>query len=560
MIFNFPNLFLCLALLTKFTHGYEEAVDFLASFSSQFKTDSRASDVFEPIIQAETLEKDWLSLGTSNSKGETSDKHYEKVTDKNGIFLGTLGKSNDLGSNNFLPGHHVYQNHQPKWYGMPIASTMAANPDIAQSSKPDNVRVNYMYDPNILINHDPQYQSSVNSFKKSKIMDSNKGKAHATKIDIQHNPQNFKEQTLNSEISIISSKKIKKFGPQIVSNTRFKKKTTKKKRKYKKKHQDFLVAKLWNSVLGKKIIITPQQKEKFEGDMMKLLEPENSWVKLDFIQECISSIQKLTQNDMKDSMLANLDYINRQIVKHGGEEFYITDTEARAFFSTPEAIRFKIKSVSKSRLKTQSIRYHFLGNFKVLIEPMSFENLVKKILNFGELKLIPISNPTQWQSFDLKESMDSRKLSKKMYVGKLFLIYSIMINKIFCDGPNDDRFIERQREAIKFYDTVFGASNQDDSENFVFRIDSLPKLAELSDRKDIQEKGISKFNSNLEEVEFVYMNYERTLYANAMFLIETWLSIYRTGLYNQLNKGIRLKTRFRPFLNSIFEILLQLIG
>ncbi|KAI8449770.1 hypothetical protein BY996DRAFT_6418093 [Phakopsora pachyrhizi] len=162
---------------------------------------------------------------------------------------------------------------------------------------------------------------------------------------------------------------------------------------------------------------------------MKLLEPENSWVKLDFIQECISSIQKLTQNDMKDSMLANLDYINRQIVKHGGEEFYITDTEARAFFSTPEAIRFKIK------------------------------------------------------------------------------------------------FIERQREAIKFYDTVFGASNQDDSENFVFRIDSLPKLAELSDRKDIQEKGISKFNSNLEEVEFVYMNYERTLYANAMFLIETCIIV-----------------------------------
>ncbi|KAI8450803.1 hypothetical protein BY996DRAFT_7353069, partial [Phakopsora pachyrhizi] len=262
---------------------------------------------------------------------------------------------------------------------------------------------------------------------------------------------------------------------------------------------------------------------------------------------------------MRDSMLANLGYIVRQIVKHGGEEFYIRDSEVRAFFSTPEASRFKIKSDSNPKPNAQSIRYRFLADFKKIVEAMSFENIVKKILNVDDLNSSPAFKPELWQSFELKESMDSRRLSKKIYVGKVFLVYSIIINKIFCDGPNDDRFIERQRAAIEFYDSVFGSVDPDDSGNFVLRIDSLPELAESSSERKVEiENGISIFNTNLGEREYLYMNYERALHANAMFLLETWLSLHRTELYKKLNIGIFLRTRFKPFLNSIFEILLQI--
>ncbi|CAH7687599.1 expressed protein, partial [Phakopsora pachyrhizi] len=480
MIIDFLIILLCLILCAKYAHGCEEAVDFLASFSSQSKTNSRLPDVFEPTIQPETLEKNWLSLGTSKLNIEPNDKHYKKATDKNDHLLEVLRKNSNNIDKNELLRHPVKQNLQPNGHGRSIAASIAENSFIAQSSKPDNVRGNYMYDQELLVNHDLQYQSSVGSSKNSKIMAPNKRKTHITEIDAQKKTQNIKEQALNPDSSKLSLKRIKKIDDQTVANKKLKKTSMRKKRKYQKKHEGLLLTNSGNSARGDKVIITPQQKAKFEDYMMKLLETENSWVKLDFIQGCISSIQILTQNDMRESMLANLDCIMSQIVKHGGEEFYIADSEARAFFSTPEARRFKIKSDSKLKPNAQSIRYRFLADFKKMIEPISFENTVKKILNAGEVKTISIFKPRQWQSFDEKKPLVSRRFSKKMYVGKLFLVYSILINKIFCDGPNDDRFIERQRAAIEFYDTAFGATNPDERENFVFRIDSLSKLAELS--------------------------------------------------------------------------------
>ncbi|CAH7687594.1 hypothetical protein PPACK8108_LOCUS22401 [Phakopsora pachyrhizi] len=541
MIFNFPNILLCLILCAKFAHGCEEAVDFLASFSSQSKTNSRLPDVFEPTIQPETLEKNWLSLGTSKLNIEPNDKHYKKATDKNDHLLEVLRKNSNNIDKNELLGNPVKQNLQPNGHGRSIAASFAENSFIAQSSKPDNVRGNYMYDKELLVNHDLQYQSSVGSSKNSKIMAPNKRKTHITEIDAQKKTQNIKEQALNPDSSKLSLKRIKKIDDQTVANKKLKKTSIRKKRKYQKKHESLLLTNSGNSSRGDKVIITPQQKAKFEDYMMKLLEPENSWVKLDFIQGCISSIQI--------------------IVKHGGEEFYIRDSEVRAFFSTPEASRFKIKSDSNPKPNAQSIRYRFLADFKKIVEAMSFENIVKKILNVDDLNSSPAFKPELWQSFELKESMDSRRLSKKIYVGKVFLVYSIIINKIFCDGPNDDRFIERQRAAIEFYDSVFGSVDPDDSGNFVLRIDSLPELAESSSERKVEiENGISIFNTNLGEREYLYMNYERALHANAMFLLETWLSLHRTELYKKLNIGIFLRTRFKPFLNSIFEILLQISG
>ncbi|CAH7686749.1 hypothetical protein BY996DRAFT_7014046 [Phakopsora pachyrhizi] len=528
MIFRLPKILPCLALWTKCIKGSEKAIDFIASFSDQTKTSSRASDIFEPNAQTETLEKNWLSLGRSNSC-EGSDERIKKSTEINELSLGVVGTSNYIGTNQVFK-QPLYQ--------------------IQQQNR------NNVYNPELLSRHSPHEPSFVNLFKPLSTIYASKNKVHVTEIELQHLTPKNKERDFISDPSKMGFKRMKNNNGQIVKDESSKEILDQKERKY-PDNQIIQVADLWNGAKTKKFI-EPEQKVKFQNILMALLQPESSMINLDFVQGCIESIHQL-KNDMRDSMLDNLACIKGQIMKHGGAEFYITDSEVKDFSTKPSGISFKIKSDSKSKSKSKKIHHRFLRNFKEMVEPMNFENLINQFIKVDVLKSSVSLKPQLWQAYDEQNNLTLKSLRKKMYIGKVFLVYSIMINKIFYNGPKNDGFIRQQRAAIEFYQLVCEAAETDERGNFSLQSNILRQLAK-SPEETLNLKILEfNFNHNLKYRKNQSPNWERILFVNAMILIEIWLINYRPELYKNTkflnnNSNIFLK----PFMNSIFEILLQI--
>ncbi|KAI8454264.1 hypothetical protein BY996DRAFT_2317495 [Phakopsora pachyrhizi] len=306
---NYPKVLLFLALWTKFAVGSEEAVDFLASFSSQTKT-SRVPYITEPIVQPETLAKNWLSLGALNSNGDSNSKRLKKATDSYDHPLGVLGNPNNLVTNEYFR-QPAYQNSQPNEHTRSITTEIAANNYRTQISKPNNFHWMHIYNPMRLRNQGGNYQPSINSFESPKFTTTKKDKLCVSEIDLRFRTQEYKKQGQTSDHLKFNS------DGQTVETKSSIKTLVQGKRKHSKKFKSLTGANLANKVVSRSIIkLENQQSLEFKKRLMKLLEPESPLIKLDFIQECVASLQRLKDNELGDSMLANLDTIKGQIEKH----------------------------------------------------------------------------------------------------------------------------------------------------------------------------------------------------------------------------------------------------
>ncbi|CAH7685611.1 hypothetical protein PPACK8108_LOCUS20169 [Phakopsora pachyrhizi] len=455
--FKFPKILPCLALWVKYNQGSEEAIDFLANFAGQTKASSGVYNVFDPIAQPETLEKSWLSLGTSKSEVDSDAKRLKMATESSEYSVRVLGMSSNLGIKEIIR-QPVHQIPQPSRHARSKASAMAATQFSAQSSKPNDAHWNYMHNPELLIEHSLHYQPSINLFKPLNTIHTSTNKARVPEANQSHITEKNIEQDLISDPSKKKFEKKKTNTDQTIQSKSFEETCKKRKIKYpNKRKKDMQV----------EITINPEQKAKFQNKLMELLEPKNSMIKLDFVQGCIDSIQKAKDNYLRDSMLVNLDCIMRQISKHGGSEFYITNSEVHDFFRKSSDISYKIKSNSILLPNSKAIRYQFLTDFKGMIETMDFRNLVKKFIKVDELKQCSAFKIEDWQALDRENKSNFKRLWKKMYIGKVFLVYSIIINKIFCYGSKNDGFMKRQRAAIELYSLVLISFDRNNNKTYV---------------------------------------------------------------------------------------------
>ncbi|KAI8454261.1 hypothetical protein BY996DRAFT_7107531 [Phakopsora pachyrhizi] len=555
---KYPNIVFFMVLWTEYLLGSEEGVDFLEKFSAQTSTYCGMRDVLEPNVQPEVLEKNWLSLGTSSSNEHSNSKGFKKATDSIDFPMGVLGKTNDFGANKFLR-KPVYCHPHPNEYARPTAAEMVASHHSGKMSESDGIHWNHNYRPKHLLNQRVHYQPLVNTFEPSKTMDANEEKAQVSEIAIQLQTKKHLEEASISDTSKKVLKRKKDSDGQTVKNKISGKNLSKNKNKYPKKIKGLLEADLQSIVRAERFIISAlQRKIQFKQRLMKLLEPKNSLINLEFIQECISSLRKSLEFDVKLSMLANLNIIEKQILKNGDDQFYIKDLKVKDFFTKPYDISFKIKYNPPIKPNYQEILNRFQTDFRRMIESIDFRNLVRQFIPIDEQKGSHTFKPEEWQAFDGNTDSYLRKSSKKMYVGKVFLVYSIIINKIFCDGPKDDGFFRRQRGAIEFYNSVCGALEPDEKGIFFINRDSIPVFADTSTENPNLIKLISSFNKSLANKRYVHL--DRNLFIMAMNLIRIWLIQYRPQLHNKITSKRIFHSLFKPFLNSILEILLKLSG
>ncbi|KAI8445034.1 hypothetical protein BY996DRAFT_8019003 [Phakopsora pachyrhizi] len=290
------------------------------------------------------------------------------------------------------------------------------------------------------------------------------------------------------------------------------------------------------------VVIMPHNVITFEDALMELINPEEPLIRSDLFKIYLLRAEKIKENQKKNIVTNVINLIEERYSIIKKEYFYVTDFEVRKFLTVKIYQGLKLNPHLNQRNQSQSFERTFLTEIRAKIEAINFENLVKHFVEVNRLN--SFSNLKGNQTFGFQ-------LRRNSYIEKLFLVHSIMVNKIFCGESKDESFIARQKDSIEFYDSVFKKIKVDKSGNSFMSTDTFSKIDEPLRKKIGLDKKIISFNNCSFDLR---QNQERAQFRMAWILIELWLAFCRPHLYNQLNHGNIIQSSFKPFLNTLIKI------
>ncbi|CAH7682794.1 hypothetical protein BY996DRAFT_1295839 [Phakopsora pachyrhizi] len=287
----------------------------------------------------------------------------------------------------------------------------------------------------------------------------------------------------------------------------------------------------------------------------------------------IDKLSQLLKNHPDEEFRRSSDFfiilINDQIEKNGSKLFYISNDQVHNFFfSTPKNSSFKVDMLQfKPGVSTKSI-YCYADKLGQLLN-----SAVKSDI------LIPWENiftsDESIKFFEKRESILMTKnfpeigenygkfLKKRYSLRKLFLVYSTIINKIFCGGEKDllENFLNRQKGAINFFDKAMDLIRFDDQDTSLHFIqnDELPLeketiglFLESYDSCYYHKKQTNRFQFRLGRK-------QRNITDILWKFIALWLANSNYNLYEILYYTENAKSfiPFRDFINSFFLCILQ---
>ncbi|KAI8458166.1 hypothetical protein BY996DRAFT_6866287 [Phakopsora pachyrhizi] len=304
--------------------------------------------------------------------------------------------------------------------------------------------------------------------------------------------------------------------------------------------------------------IVPALKNGFEHDLMKLIDLGTPLIQLDLIKEFGLKAKSLKRKQTALSIIENLSLVENQIKEHGGTDFFVTDDEVLKFLSYPLQRNFVINYSNSENSRPLSAPIYTTA-LKNQLRGTDFSILVVKLLSASGVNPLTSLQLGLWKGLKNKSKKCElrRNFAKKSTIGKLFLVYSIIINKIFCNGPEDSGFTERQVKALEFYQSVFG--------NFEANHKGLYKIPEHKEENYLVRSNINKAEIDLllKDLNTRYVHKEshrsRQQFWIAWNLVELWLIKSRNKLHQTLkNRNIKIADNFKPFINNIVYALLEL--
>ncbi|CAH7669894.1 hypothetical protein BY996DRAFT_6740111 [Phakopsora pachyrhizi] len=295
-------------------------------------------------------------------------------------------------------------------------------------------------------------------------------------------------------------------------------------------------------------------KSGYEHDLLKLLDLGTPLIQLDLIKEFEMRAKYLNRKQTALSIIQILCLVEDQIKEHGGTEFFVTDAEVLKFLGSPTQRNFVI-NYSNSEFSRDLSSPKYATELKKQLQDTDLSSLVIYLSSASGINSLPFFPLNQWKKID--KSLENEDRMKKSIVGKLFLIYSIIINKIFCDGPADKGFIDRQAKAVEFYHCLFHNTVIDGNGNSLIQ-------------EDEEKNDLIKSENYKKEINFLVKGfndkYTRGISKQSRYqfwmvwnLIELWLIQSRNELYKTLrNNTQKLVDNFKPFINNIVYTLLEL--
>ncbi|CAH7671853.1 expressed protein, partial [Phakopsora pachyrhizi] len=178
------------------------------------------------------------------------------------------------------------------------------------------------------------------------------------------------------------------------------------------------------------------------------------------------AFKKINDKEDKYSNDVFLKLINDQVNVNRGEIFYVLDSQVKSFFGF-KCSDFKVKSSYLEKGST-------INNSNYYVDQLA--------KTFGKsIKLIPwevvFPADNKVKLFQKRETiLKSKAIGKfaanygilpnqRFNLRKLFLVYSTLINKVFCSGEKDleENFLDRQNAAMNFFDETISLLETDNN-------------------------------------------------------------------------------------------------
>ncbi|CAH7671855.1 hypothetical protein PPACK8108_LOCUS6689 [Phakopsora pachyrhizi] len=250
--------------------------------------------------------------------------------------------------------------------------------------------------------------------------------------------------------------------------------------------------------------------------------------------------------------------INDQVNVNRGEIFYVLDSQVKSFFSFKYS-DFKVKSSYLEKVSTINNNYYadqlaktlgkltksipwevvFPADDKVKLFQtretiLKSKGIGKFVANYGIL-------PTQ--RFNLR---------------KLFLVYSTLINKVFCSGEKDleENFLDRQNAAMDFFDETLSLLETDNNSppSYFIRNENFPldKVARFMFFK----KSPLNFQQNTFKLKI--FNKNRSKIDAIWKFLALWLAKEKNNYYKEIyHYQSLILLRFKNFFNSLFFYIVE---
>ncbi|KAI8451123.1 hypothetical protein BY996DRAFT_8539358 [Phakopsora pachyrhizi] len=227
-------------------------------------------------------------------------------------------------------------------------------------------------------------------------------------------------------------------------------------------------------------------KKTFEEEIIRLIDPKTQALPSDLIIAYKSRVQELQNNDRKVSMLKILGIFENHI--KSSKNFCIKHHQIRSFLDVNN-INFIIKAKNLQSDKSINCYNKYKKELRNKFETIKFKNLLESFANNHMIKLFP-----EWELNNYPRTQGNMEIS---FIGNLFLVYSILINKIFCGKKGENFFIENQMNALQFYSSIFGNIRVNEFSVYNLKIKGSSELIELSKTRQDIEVIVARFNEIL---------------------------------------------------------------
>ncbi|KAI8457622.1 hypothetical protein BY996DRAFT_6898249, partial [Phakopsora pachyrhizi] len=296
--------------------------------------------------------------------------------------------------------------------------------------------------------------------------------------------------------------------------------------------------------------------KKFERYLMQLIDPNEQYIRLDLIHAYMSKAKELERSSISVSMLKILDYISSYTqTELKRQRLIIIDSEISCFLKQPKVLSFKLDDRRAKMDGRDSTYDDFKTKLRPRIESMDFTGLIKILkesfkgdsLAFYETeKLRPKIKYNRWKSISVR----------KAFIGKMYLIYTILINKIFHKNLDDKgSFAKNQIEALEFY-SIFDLIESVQNANAYPNFDRIRSIITKLGKSELQPETVIEIYKNAFQKDLYHT--AKNMIAKVWLLVDLWLQHFKPDLAEQIGYGIGLKHNFKPFINSFIHILLEL--
>ncbi|CAH7686757.1 hypothetical protein BY996DRAFT_2755568 [Phakopsora pachyrhizi] len=284
--------------------------------------------------------------------------------------------------------------------------------------------------------------------------------------------------------------------------------------------------------------------DQLEKTFLALITRENQLLWPEMFQNYRILFEGILDNDnlLVLNVLQTLEY---QIDIHQDKSLYIKNNEIIGFLKTPQTLKFKLASdyivLTHNVENSNSKGFSFIINLKM--GTVSFKDIVKH-------HFIPDGSEIAewWGKVESKYDI----LRKKKFVAKMFLVYSMIINKVFSEKSEQDLFMKKEKQAVNFLIMVLNDANVDNKGKFFLEMKNMPHLSDLnSTKKKELENILNGFNFKVESTEYLSVDSQLGL---TWRLIELWLIQYRYSFYRTLKTNFKLTENFKPFVNLLLKL------